>query len=98
MIHIEQWHRHPSLVGVFRDRVKTAWEWLPDSIRNDSLVIFTAHSLAGRPEVLQAFEKQLTELAESIVGILYLCQNGGLRIAAPAHTKVYGLVQILKMS
>lgn len=72
VIHIEQWHRHPSLVGVFRDRVKTAWEWLPDSIRNDSLVIFTAHSLAGRPEVLQAFEKQLTELAESIVDTLSL--------------------------
>ncbi|GIN71876.1 ferrochelatase 2 [Bacillus sp. J14TS2] len=70
--HIEQWHHHPSFIKIFRDRVKTAWDWLPHSIQNNSLVIFTAHSLAGKAETRQAFEKQLLELANSIVDPLSL--------------------------
>lgn len=67
ILNIEHWHDHPALVRVLSNRVKTAWNFLPQAVREEALVIFTSHSLPGRPETHQAFEKQFTELAQLIV-------------------------------
>ncbi|MFD1413743.1 ferrochelatase [Oceanobacillus jeddahense] len=62
-LNIERWHDHPSLVNVLSNRVRTAWDWLPRDMKDDATVIFTSHSLPGRPETHHAFENQFTELA-----------------------------------
>lgn len=66
VIDIEYWHNHPSFIRVLGDRVKTAWEWLPKNVKDDAKVIFTSHSLPGRPKTHQDFEKQFTETSELI--------------------------------
>lgn len=66
VLNMEGWHDHPSLVNVLSDRVRTAWEWLPQNVKDNASVIFTSHSLPGRPETHRAFENQFTELASLI--------------------------------
>lgn len=63
VLDIEGWHDHPSIVHVLSDRVRTAWNFLPGDVKEDSQVIFTSHSLPGKPATHQAFEEQFTELA-----------------------------------
>lgn len=64
--HVEGWHLHPAIVDVLSDRVKTGWNWLARKQRDQSMVIFTSHSIAGSEQTHDSFERQFRELSEAI--------------------------------
>ena len=66
VIDVDDWNTHPELVAVLVDRVQSAYEWLPASIRPNTKVLFTAHSQPINPNVNQVYIKQFTELASAI--------------------------------
>lgn len=72
IIHVDQWHLHPRYLEVLADRVRSAVQWLPSSIRQESTVVFTAHSQPGKPERHITYTTQFAELAEAIANRLEL--------------------------
>lgn len=74
IVDIERWHLHPKLIQVLSNRVETAFNLMPETIKNKTKVIFTSHSMPGNSITHQAFEKQFSELAESIANKLLLPQ------------------------
>lgn len=72
VIDIDHWHNHAKLVQVLSDRVRTALDWMPRDIKNDTTVIFTAHSQAGRAETHKEYAEQFSELAQMIATSLSL--------------------------
>jgi len=89
ILHIEHWHDHPALVRVLSNRVKTAWNFLPQEVREDALVIFTSHSLPGRQATHKAFEEQFTELAQLIANKGDIPQWRIAYRSAGTHTDVW---------
>ena len=64
---VESYHRHPAFVAFVKDRVHRALESLPDDLRNDSVVVFSAHSLPVRIlEQGDPYAKQLEETAQAV--------------------------------
>jgi ferrochelatase len=64
---VESYHRHPAFVAFVKDRVHRALESLPDELRNDSVVVFSAHSLPVRIlEQGDPYAKQLEETAQAV--------------------------------
>lgn len=72
VIDIDHWHDHPEFVQVLCDRVQTTLNWLPQDAQSETMVLFTAHSQAGRAETHEVYIRQFTELAQSIAGSLSL--------------------------
>ncbi|WP_042348317.1 ferrochelatase [Bacillus massiliigorillae] len=66
VIHIHNWNTHPALVSVLANRVKDAYSWLSESVRQDSAVLFTVHSQPVNPEMNQVYVTQFTQLATAI--------------------------------
>ncbi|MFJ5624268.1 ferrochelatase [Peribacillus loiseleuriae] len=64
--HIDNWFLHPDYIAVLASRVKEALNWLPKSAREQSTVVFTAHSQPGNEEKHQEYVKQFTGLAERV--------------------------------
>ena len=72
VIDVDDWHVHPQLVSILANRVQSAYEWLPASIRPFTKVLFTAHSQPINPEVNNFYIKQFHELATAIAEQLHL--------------------------
>ncbi len=70
--HLEGWHVHPQFVAVMAKRVKEAYDWIPAYKRNQTTVIFTAHSLPGNEEQHPQYVNQFKELAGQIMTELAL--------------------------
>lgn len=66
IIDVDNWNTHPELVAVLADRVQSAYEWLPETVRPNTKVLFTAHSQPINPEVNEVYIKQFMELASAI--------------------------------
>lgn len=64
---IDSWHVEPGYVALLADRVETEIEALAPELRDDALVVFSAHSLPER--ILQKndpYPDQLRETAEAV--------------------------------
>ncbi|WP_307330871.1 ferrochelatase [Evansella vedderi] len=72
VLDVDHWHLHDEFVSVMAKRVKTAVKWLPSHIRNETTVIFTAHSQPGKPETYKEYSEEFTELGKSIANQLQL--------------------------
>ncbi|MGN1387869.1 MAG: ferrochelatase [Bacillus sp. (in: firmicutes)] len=72
VVDADSWHTHPALVAVLADRVKSAYEWLPESARKHATVLFTVHSQPVNPSLNEGYVKQYHELADAIAGTLQL--------------------------
>ncbi|MFJ7974303.1 ferrochelatase [Peribacillus sp. NPDC096379] len=64
--HIDNWHLHPEYITVIASRVQEALNWLPQSAREESTIVFTAHSQPGTEEKHEVYVRQFTELAEQV--------------------------------
>lgn len=67
LLHIPPFYYDPNIIDVFSDRLQHAIHWLPKSLRNEANVIFTAHSMPGRPEAHQVFIQQFKTLSERLI-------------------------------
>lgn len=69
---IESWHTHPAYLEVLADRVRRALDSLPE----DPLVVFTAHSLPARiVDEGDPYPEQLRETADAIAERLGLAHH-----------------------
>lgn len=66
VIDIADWHVDNQWIGVLSERVRAAYEWLPKEARENAVVIFTVHSLAGTKEIHQEYDQRLAKLAEIV--------------------------------
>jgi ferrochelatase len=70
---IESWHDHPGFHTLIAERIREARAQLPPELRDDALVLFSAHSL---PEKIQAagdpYPRLLHESAADIARVLGL--------------------------
>jgi len=68
---INDWHLLPEYLNALAQRVRSALERFPESVRADVPVIFTAHSLPERIlEWEDPYPKQLSETVEGVMSIL----------------------------
>lgn len=67
---IERWHDHPGFRRLIADRIVAARAELPPDMRNEALVLFSAHSLPER--ILAWSDPYPAELRESAAGIASL--------------------------
>lgn len=70
LIHVPPYSAHKPFVEVLTDRVRTARNWLTESVREDAEIIFTVHSRPGTPEDHQQMITQYNELAKNIADSL----------------------------
>jgi len=61
--HIKHRELEPRWIDVMADRVAEGYSWLPEETRRETAVIFTAHSIAGKPEARGWFHSELKRLA-----------------------------------
>ena len=64
---IDSWHVEPGYVSLLAERVRDEIQALPDELREEALVVFSAHSLPER--ILQKndpYPEQLRETAEAV--------------------------------
>lgn len=67
--HISPFYHDPKIVEVFAERLQNAMHWLPKTLRDEANVVFTAHSMPGRPEAHQVFIRQFKALAQQLATI-----------------------------
>jgi ferrochelatase len=72
VLDVDHWHLNPEFVSVMANRVRSAVEWLPESVQNETTVIFTAHSQPGKPETYNDYSEQFSDLAKGIAKQLQL--------------------------
>lgn len=70
LIHVPPYSAHKPFVDVLTDRVKTAHNWLAESVRADAEIIFTVHSRPGTPDDHQQMITQYNQLAKEIADSL----------------------------
>lgn len=58
---IRVFYNHPDFIAAFADRVKTAFQELPEALQNDAQIAFTAHSIPESMAKTCAYEQQLLE-------------------------------------
>lgn len=61
--HIPPFYDDQGIRGVFADRLKSAVHWIPKNLQQETEIIFTSHSMPGRPEAHETFIKQFNSLA-----------------------------------
>lgn len=66
ILDITHWCFNPTFVELLADRARTAWNWLPEAIRDNSIMIFTAHSKPGKPRVHRNYSDQFQSLAQAV--------------------------------
>jgi protoporphyrin/coproporphyrin ferrochelatase len=75
--YVESWHDHPLLVKAIAERVEAALERFPSEIRDQVVVIFTAHSLpAALAEQGDPYDAQVQETARLVAERLGLAPAG----------------------
>ena len=62
MTYAGDWHTHPGFIAANAAHIMEALRRLPDSVRHDAQIIFTAHSI---PTAMAEFCRYETELQES---------------------------------
>lgn len=67
LIHIPPFYHDERIIDVFSNRLHHAINWLPKSLRDEAHVIFTAHSMPGRPEAHQVFIQQFKTVADRLI-------------------------------
>lgn len=65
--HISPFFNDEMVIDVLSSRLNDAINWLPECVRDQAEVIFTAHSMPGRPEAHQVFIDQYTILAQRLI-------------------------------
>jgi ferrochelatase len=63
-------YNHPGFIDAMADRVRTALETVPDSARDNALVIYTAHSIPLSMAQTSNYETQLHESCRLVSGAL----------------------------
>ena len=66
LVHIKPFCENEAFIRVMIDRAKTAYNWLPEKMREDTEIIFVAHSMPGLPKVHEKMIKQYQTLARKI--------------------------------
>ncbi|MCF3944708.1 ferrochelatase [Oceanobacillus alkalisoli] len=70
IIHVAPYCDHDQFVEVLSARAKTAYEWLPESERNQAEIVFTVHSKPGVPKAHQTMISQYETLAKKVADSL----------------------------
>lgn len=65
-IAVTDWHTDAGIVDVYAERVKRAFNWLPNTAKGKAHVLFTVHSQPIDPERNEIYVQQFTELATAI--------------------------------
>lgn len=65
-IAIDNWHLDEGIIGVYAERVRRAFEWLPAEAQKSAYILFTAHSQPIVPERSEFYAKQFEDLAAAI--------------------------------
>lgn len=65
-IAIDNWHLDEGIIGVYAERVRRAFEWLPVEAQKSAYILFTAHSQPIVPERSEFYAKQFEDLAAAI--------------------------------
>lgn len=64
---IQSWHVEPAFIDLLAERVTAAFEALSEGVRDDAVVVFTAHSLPTRIlESDDTYPQQLQETADAV--------------------------------
>jgi len=63
---VEPWHQHPLFVGAVADRVSEAFQRLDQPAREQSQLIFTAHSVPEEMSDRSGYAQQVSESAELV--------------------------------
>lgn len=73
IVDIEHWHEHEDFIKVIASRVQDAIDWLPNNLtQEESIILFTAHSMPGLAKTHQVYIDQFTQLAELVAKELNL--------------------------
>ncbi|OIJ20885.1 ferrochelatase [Anaerobacillus alkalidiazotrophicus] len=83
VLNVKNWHLDSNIIDCFTNRVHTAHTWLSKDVKNDCIVIFTAHSQPGKPETHLTYTTQFEELATSIARNVSLDWRIAYRSAGP---------------
>lgn len=84
LIHLRPEDLEPKWIPVMADRIRTAYEWLPAHIREKTEVIFTAHSIAGKPDAQANYRERLEALAERVANAASISKwQSAFRSAGP---------------
>lgn len=64
--HVTPFYQHASFVNVMQNRLSDAIHWLPKQLREEAVVIFTAHSMPGTEKAHMNFIRQYQSLAQTL--------------------------------
>lgn len=64
--HVPSFSNCDAFVHMMYERLDDALHWFPESVRENTEVVFTAHSMPGTPKAHQTFIEQYTTLANNI--------------------------------
>lgn len=67
VVHITPFYNNDAMIDVLSSRLDDAIHWLSQDVRDKAEVIFTAHSMPGKPEAHQKFIDQYKTLAERLI-------------------------------
>lgn len=65
--HIPPFYNNDAVVNVLSKRLNDAIHWLPENVRDKADVIFTAHSMPGKPGAHKTFIDQYTQMARRLM-------------------------------
>jgi len=66
VLDITHWCFTSSSIEILANRARAAWNWLPVAVRDQSVMIFTAHSKPGKPRVNRIYSEQFQLLAQAV--------------------------------
>ncbi|MUV06902.1 hypothetical protein GOP80_06905 [Planococcaceae bacterium Storch 2/2-2] len=67
VVHIEPYAKEEAFHAIMRQRFQEAYEWLPADVRDEAVVIFTAHSMPGERSAHTRFLEEYETLGEAIL-------------------------------
>ena len=59
--YVADWHEHPGFIDANADHVRAALMELPEDVRRDARVVFTAHSIPTSMAARYPYEEQLRD-------------------------------------
>lgn len=66
IIHINNWYNNPTIVELYAERVRRAFNWLSTNARENAYVLFTVHSQPVDPKRNEHYVAQFNELSTAI--------------------------------
>jgi len=67
---VADWHEHPGFIDANADHVRAALMELPEDVRRDARVVFTAHSIPTSMAARYPYEEQLRSAARLVAAAL----------------------------